>query len=1185
MLKKALRWLTITLIVFTLLLVLSGIGLYFYVSQNEHRAVREAAEQLGLEVTYARAKPSLWKTFPKVSVTIDSLTIRDLQRKGEEPDLLKAESIHVAFSVKKMLRDTLMWEELSLQNARIYLAADSLGQYNLGDLVATKDSLPQEKDPQSPSLLNPHIDLNGVVVSLEEVDVSYLDPPKQKRMEVCFDSANVIVEAISSAQAQLSSCLNASVRGLSFNTAKGSYLKNSSLRGCVEATLQDDTWVLDSTSLQIGPDQYEVAGTVGPEGLHLEIASDALDYQRARAMLHDTLQARLGDYYVEGPFKVAADIYNEPGGGNDVDLTIQFTTNDQSVRLKDFQFHHVTTTGAFVNSMPEGLGGNPFSTTEFTIQTDTTVAIYDGMVITSPHALVRGWPTDTYLKSPINMTGRAAALARLFGNTEFLFNRGGFTLNTNVDASLNRVEEIINTSDGDLTLRNLKITYAPSQVSFPMERIRLDKVGKDVRFNLKSGEIADDLQFDMVGYLDNILPLLLERPADSLRTEVIFHAEKGSWSSFRSMFGEEGYFSGEPASPLSQEQQVHNMKQTLLGLGAQFRPHLQMVIDTLAYYDVLTLVNFRAGLEFDRDTLVLEKSRFDWGDGSINLRAKVKLSDFNSTPFSIAVEAEQLDLNALRRPLTSFGLRLPSGLNQLPDNLDIDFNHKGIINDTLGIQPGYNYGQLDFRDGRENLFTGSVKYAPGENGLATKLLLEGDPAIVNDLFAAQDFFFGSGNFSIDLSVSGQPSSLEELMKQSDLNLVIENSKVLYQPAGVFIPLDRMVVDAIGDETTFAIALTSNATRRSVALTGVMDRLSAFLYPKEGEPFNLKADLEAERLHLSDVSDFITAEDAEQEVLHTPDPTGEKDTAHFDPQLLLSTGQGIFSSFNPAIRLKVDTFQVDSSIKVTNLHAGIRLLDSTLLRVEDTGFSLGDGTFDLSATYSLDQQETSPFTLQWKGEALSLNGLGRTLYQLNMGKEQVEYEIKGRLSTAGDVRGVLNETIWNLPLERITGDLNLSVEAGELANLPLLKKVGRKALMRKRFEKVLLGPVDILVSMDSGRMSVPLAEIQSTALQFFVEGHYDTVRGPDLLISLPLRNIGRGKLLTPPLPTGYALAGRKVYVVVEPDDESGTKVRFRLGRRKYYRDRGMLSQLKQLKEQERQIRREVRRKRRLLRRNR
>lgn len=1181
MLKKAFRWLLITLIVLILLVIIAGAGIYYYVNQNQYGAVREAAEQLGLEVTYAKAKPTFWTTFPKISLRVDSLTIRDLNRTESEPDLIYAETLSAGFSLKKMWQDTLVWEELSLCNSSIYLASDSAGVYNLGKLIGAKDTVSREENLQKPSLLNPIIDLSGVAVNLEQVRVAYFDPPKHKRMEVRFDSAEVLAEVLSPTQVHFTACMETSIKGLSFNTDKGSYLKNSVLSGCLAATLQDATWMLDATNLHIGPDEYEMSGMVGPQGLQLHIVNDSLDYERARAMLHDTLQVRLKEYNVEGPFSVSADIYNQPGGGNDVDLSIRFTTRNQSVRLKAFQFHQVSTNGVFVNRMPVDIGGTQESTTEFTIYTDTTIATYDGMLITSPKALVRGWPTDTYLDSPINLKGAAAALARLFGNTDFQFDRGRFVMNTDVSASLNRVDEIINSSDGDLTLRDFQITYLPSSVSFPMQLIRLKKTGKDVDFRLESGAVTNSLKFDMVGRLDNILPLLMDRPADSLKTDVIFHAERGDWSSFRNIFGEDGYFTTEQSQlELSQDEQVRKMKQTLLGLGEKFRPHLQMVIDTLAYYDVITLLDFRAGLKFDRDTLVLEKSRFDWEDGTVQLKAKVNLNELNQTPFSVGIGAEAIDLNALRKPLRSFGLRLPTGLNRLPDNLDIEFAHQGIINDSFGIQPGNNYGHLDFRDGKNGLFEGSIAYSPGADALETKLLLSGDPVIVNDLFAAQDFFFGTGHFNIDLNIIGQPGSLEELMTQSDLRLVIDSSKVSYRPSGVFVPLDQMVVNAIGDETTFHLALSADSTRRLVTLTGVMDRLSAFLYPKESKPFNLNADVEAELLQLSDIFDFIQVDTESGVDSLLAAPGIAKDTAGFDPQLLLSTTEGIFDAFHPEVRLQIDTFQVDPVTQFTDLRAGIRLLDSTLLIVDNTGFTLGEGVIDLSATYSLDQENTSPFTLQWEGHNLSLQGLEKTIQRLNINQGAVDHHLKGTVSSAGDVRGVINETSWQLPYEKVSGVLHFRIEGGELVNLPLLKEIGRKARMRKRFKEIFLGPLELFVAVESGRMTVPLTEIQSTAVQFFIEGHYDTLRGPDVLISIPLRNIGRGVLTSPPPPTGYALAGRKIYLVVEPDELSGTAVRFRLGRRKYYRERGTLEELKRLKLEEKEERKEARRKRRI-----
>ncbi|MEM6773048.1 MAG: hypothetical protein AAF597_20900, partial [Bacteroidota bacterium] len=262
-----------------------------------------------------------------------------------------------------------------------------------------------------------------------------------------------------------------------------------------------------------------------------------------------------------------------------------------------------------------------------------------------------------------------------------------------------------------------------------------------------------------------------------------------------------------------------------------------------------------------------------------------------------------------------------------------------------------------------------------------------------------------------------------------------------------------------------------------------------------------------------------------------------------------------------------------------LKANLRLLDSTLLVIDSTGFRLGDGTMNLSATYAIEQDTQSPFTLQWNSADLSLSALLKTIHQLGHGDLLAANRLGGKLNTQGDFRGVLTNLENRLPLAYTTGQLRIGLDSGSIAQLPILDELGRKLHMRKRFREVSLGPLAIDLYVDEGRLVLPRTEVQSTTLHFFVEGVLDTITGPDLLIALPLKNIGRGVKALPPAKTGFALAGKKVYIVLEQDEQGAIQTKFRLGRRKYFRQRGRLADLKQLKQQERAERRLARRQRR------
>ncbi|MEL7162705.1 MAG: hypothetical protein AAFN92_18245, partial [Bacteroidota bacterium] len=413
-----------------------------------------------------------------------------------------------------------------------------------------------------------------------------------------------------------------------------------------------------------------------------------------------------------------------------------------------------------------------------------------------------------------------------------------------------------------------------------------------------------------------------------------------------------------------------------------------------------------------------------------------------------------------------------------------------------------------------------MRYRPGANGLHTNIHLEGDPHVVNLLFSARDFLFGTGRFRLDLNTEGTPADLREFITGADLKLRIDSTRVRYQPGGVYVPVRRFDVTITDEVVDYSLRLLNAHNRRSVEMTGTLDRLSAFLYPEPHEPFRVTTDFTAQRLHWDDLQGFIQTES-------TATDTASRDTAAFNPQRILSATSGIFSSFRPELTLTIDTFETGSFLPFTNVYSGIRLRDSTALLLEKTGFTLGKGSVEFDASYALDTLRQSPFTVHWRMDTLVLEELLPALKNMEIPGLQQAGLLRGRLSTVGTLTGLLDEPTQRIRFDDAAGAVTYRLTGVELADWPVLEAIGRKAKMKKRFRHLRFADLRGELSLADGKLFLPRTEVQSTALQLFVEGYFDPTLGPDLLVSVPLRNIGRGVLTVPPDTTGHALAGWKV----------------------------------------------------------
>ncbi|PHI21286.1 hypothetical protein CEQ90_02485 [Lewinellaceae bacterium SD302] len=1162
MVYKVLRWLIGLTGLFLLLLVIGLTGLYFYVDKHRDRVIKEAAAAAGMEVHYRALDLFWWEEFPRLTFTVDSLILRDTAVLTDAPPLLALDSIRLNFSVDALLSDTLRLQKLTITGGRLHLERDTAGRLNFGSLFTIKDTT------ESGQSYAPELDWAGVELNVRDLEVLHRDPLKNKLFDFRLDSLKVVGNSAPDGDLLLESTLAAYSAGIAMNTEKGTYLSDSPLNGKLSARVGKDSIFLYPTTLTVSDQAFDFAATIDRNTgtTHLTIANDSVYYEQTRPLLHDQLRAKLANYHVDGPFPVSAELTFLSEEPRNPEIRINFEIVDRGVKILQYPFTRVFTSGQMINRLSGPEGGTAGGKKDLRIQLDSTRGFLDGRIlVTTPKAVLASRPGKTNLESSIQLSGPATELGRQLKNRDFLFKRGRFDLDINVNASLDHPDELVAETDGRLQLYDVGVFYRPAGATLPFLLIDLNKRGQDVNFHIDSKPLPTGFAFKLKGRLDNLTPLIIDQPGEALTTEVSLTSTRIDWTDYLAFFGDGGYFEAEEVDTTLITPAQTSMRKTLLGLRKTFRPKIDARFDTVAYFDVFTLTDFSTGLHFSKDTLILKHTTFDWAGSELRFGAKLDLGQERYTHFRLNAHADHLDLNALKPSLDYFGLRMPAELAELPNDLTIQFSHQGRLDDTAGIVPGYNAGQLVFDDGRDRLFSGNMTYAPVANSLHTDLQLRGDPRIVNFLFGSEDFFFGSGHFELTASLENLPANLAELVAELDLQLQIDSSRLEYRPGGIYLPIRSFAVDVRDKQTDFDLRFLTDSTRHEVRLNGSLDDLSAFLLPAEDQVFKVAAQLKAPLLQFSDFTDLISFDPKA-----TPANGSEDNTS-----LLSSATAGAFQSFRPDLLVEIDTFLVGERRAMTDIFAHLHLHDSLGLVLEDAGFSLGEGRVNLNAHYGIDAQENVPFALDWKLEKIDFRRVMEELNAMKIILPADLAELGGQLNSSGSLRGRINPEDQGLLPSNTQGQISFQLDGVELSDSPFLAAIGKKAKMKKRFQHLRFSPLAGDLQLDSGRVYIPRLEIQNTGVQLFVEGYYDLVSGPDLLISLPLRNIGRGVLSDPPLPTGYAHSGWKVYLVNEAGKDGKPKTKFRLGRRRFYKQRGRLEEFRLEKRQLREERREKR----------
>jgi len=124
----------------------------------------------------------------------------------------------------------------------------------------------------------------------------------------------------------------------------------------------------------------------------------------------------------------------------------------------------------------------------------------------------------------------------------------------------------------------------------------------------------------------------------------------------------------------------------------------------------------------------------------------------------------------------------------------------------------------------------------------------------------------------------------------------------------------------------------------------------------------------------------------------------------------------------------------------------------------------------------------------------------------------------------------------------------------------MDQIAAKLLSSQYLNELKFAPITNVVNIKGSRINIPQMEVQSTGLNFFVEGHVDNKNKTNVWLSIPFGNLKRTERDTVPLKRSYAASRRKMFLEIT-NDEGDLKTKFRVSKRKYYKQRGILDQFK------------------------
>jgi len=1166
--KRTFKSILFFCVLIVVLVPLTWLALDFYLQSNKTKIFSQLEFLNGGTISFQEAKINVFKNFPSATLSINNLIIQDASFKDHQQDFLELGNLSAEVSLQKLLKSNIEIKSLRASNGNINIFTDRDNYSNLKALYKRESS--KRKKEESSGI---QFDTDDIEVELHNVAVHFSNAIKTSKIQGKIEDLSAKLSLINK-RIKTEMELVMKVEELTLKEEKGSYLQNSRLVGQLNLEFLDSSINILPCELTINEESLSIEGkfyTKQDQASQLILENEQSRLVKVFPLLPQPIQEKLQPYKIPKPFYTKTTIQAFLNSDTRSMVSVEFRMEDNDFQAFDYVFKKVQTTGKFVNRIYEDVRALTEERKRFRLELENLSMAYKVFNLQTEEALFTSTPEEGLrLKTKLHANGKPSGISEWLDTDEFFFKGGQFNLSADINNPIKDYEKLVISSAAFLEMNNFMVYYQPADVAFPFEHLSLEKEAGDANFKIISSTFEQKPQYQLDGGLENFPAVVLDLIGQRSRSDVTFRANKLGWKDFTDLFGENGYLDQD--NPKTDQQKRQSMKESLLGIQYDFQPSLSILIDTLEYYDLITLDDFSTGVHFQgEDTLVLEKTTFDYGEGKVSLNAKLDISQPQRTPFEFELHAEKINLQELLPSLNFFNIKLLSKLNRHPKNISIDVQHKGILDDVEGLLTNTSTGQITFKIDEGRTLLGKITYQSHidsnntEKIVHTHVDLEGNPWVFNEFFQTDQFFFQNGRFHAQLDYDGDVEDMGELLNTGQATFLLRDSEVYYQPGDVTFPLTKVDLEVDKNDAIFQFLLQSDTSSQEIHLSGTIQELSELLIGNTGKSVSTTVDVYSQKIRWQEIEGlFVSA-----------DTTMQMDS--LNPKALKSTIKGIFSTFAPNAQLKVDTFVYSDRLFIKDLITGLYLRDSNTLVLDKTGFQFQNGAIGLDGTLDLSTIGKTPFQANLHTSKFDVAGLLKGLNYLSLPSLQKIDTLSGSINMDLELAGIINKNGDALIPEANKGRLKFEVYDIRLRGFEPLDEIAAKFKVQKRFDTLWFAPIANVFEIDGENIHIPLTEVRSNAINLFVEGRLSYGEDTNIWISLPIIDLLSNDPDILPEAQKYADTFLKLHVETTSDEEGKNQFKIRFSRKKFYKARGLLEQYKKEKKKNRQYRKEQRQK--------
>ena len=434
-----------------------------------------------------------------------------------------------------------------------------------------------------------------------------------------------------------------------------------------------------------------------------------------------------------------------------------------------------------------------------------------------------------------------------------------------------------------------------------------------------------------------------------------------------------------------------------------------------------------------------------------------------------------------------------------------------------------------------------------------------EPAtILNSFFNNTEFIFTKGNLDFSTSYKGEIDTLSALYYNSNSRLALQQSNILHRTLNLNFPMDTLEVEINGTKGFLEnLIIPINEKGDDLHFKGEIDNVTSLIFDN-GDAAKTNLELFSDRIVWKD---FFAMFNAIKRDKNKIDEQGK--TVLFNETIKV-----IKQKFNPTFNLRINSFMYHET-QVRSLTSEV-ILSNEHVYLGKTGFRYREGEVSLELDFDISKTDESLFGISLEFTDIDLEPFLNEFNYFEISSLQNATKTNGIISLDTEMSGVIHE-VDGLDTKSLEGYINFDLRKLELSDFEPIQKIGEKIFKDKRVEDIRFADISQEIYIANRTIELPRTEIQSTAFNLFIEGHFNYDDNTNFWLSIPLANFKKRDIVTIPDKEGFINSGKKVFIQIKKNEKGELDYKLHLSNKKLYKERGNLTQYRENHKNNRKLR--------------